>query len=167
MWKGILTACVFQIGCWVCKPLKNWDRMKGLILRHLNAFCGSRNPWAATIHKPQSTSHKSTRWIITSRALRLMDCGSLIAAATIHEMDHYILWIVAARGLQQLQSTICSCRSLPGWVHFSLPQRRNTSPFIPPLKNYATWFKIFAFFHLFLKFDLVFPNPINKSWVIS
>ena len=29
----------------------------------------------------------------------------------------------------------CGCRSLPGWVDFSLPQRRNISPFIPsPLK---------------------------------
>ena len=38
---------------------------------------------------------------------------------------------IAASALRQLQCTICGCRSLLGWVEFSLPLRRNISPFIP------------------------------------
>ena len=88
----------------------NKDCIKGIILRRLNANCSA----AATHELPQST-----RWIITSRGLRLMHCGSCLAAATnlkvaavIHEplsTSHYprgSSWIVA-RALQQS----CNARS--------------------------------------------------------
>ena len=54
-------------------------------------------------------------------------------AAAIHKMDRGLQLVDCGSYLQKLlkQSMICSCGSLPEWVDFSLPQRRNISPFIP------------------------------------
>ena len=35
------------------KPVLLWDRIKGLILWHINAYCG------AAVHKPQYTRYKA------------------------------------------------------------------------------------------------------------
>ena len=100
----------------------SWDRLKGLILRRLNAYCGT-----AAIHKPQP---------MRCTTFHLVDCSSWNfccrnAQAAMHKMEG------SSGALRQPQCTIsracCDCRSLLGWVEFRLPQRRNISPFIPSL----------------------------------
>ena len=125
---------------------------EGIKARHLRqsgklksthpASCGSRNPrdgswiaaiyffvFAAAIHEPQST-----RW----NAVQLVDCGSYKfegscrnPRATIHEVAHG-LWLVhcSRAAMHDLRLP-----QLPGWVEFSLPQRRNISSFIPSPNN--------------------------------
>ena len=69
--------------------------------------------------------------------IHLVDCGSSwIAAAAMHQpqctsLNPQDVNYIPSRALGQLQCTICGCRSLPGWVEFSLPQYRNISTFIP------------------------------------
>ena len=62
---------------------------------------------------------------IAACALRHLQKNSCYhnARAAMHEMN------IPFRGLQ-LVHTICGCRSLQGWVDFSLPQRCNISLFI-------------------------------------
>ena len=84
---------------------KLWDCIKGLILRRLNAYCGT-----AAIHEPPQCTRRNV--------VHLVHCSSCIEAAAMHEA----------------QCTICGCRSLPGRVDFCLSQCRNISPFIPPRK---------------------------------
>ena len=87
------------------------------------------NPRAAAMHKSNIPScalrlvHcgrclqilllQSTRWNV----VQLMDCGSCIAATTIHELLQSTRWIINSRGLRQL-------------VNFRAVMRRNISPFV-------------------------------------
>ena len=104
---------------------KYWDRIKGLILQRLNAYCG-----AAAIHEPPQCMRRNVVYLV--------HCVSCIAAAAMHDRLHSFSCI------HEPQFMICAYRSLLGWVDFSLPQRRNISPFIPspkyllpPLKLYV------------------------------
>ena len=122
--------------------------IKGLILQRSGklksthpASCSSRNPSSDRgFWLPQSTSCRNPR----DGSFYLVDCGSWIAAATnlklaatMHEPQCtrwnvvHLVHCSSSCALQQPQCTICGCRSSPGWVEFSLPQRRNISFFIP------------------------------------
>ena len=94
---------------------KYWDRVKGLILQRLNAYCG-----AAAIHELLQC--------IRRNVVHLVHCGLCIAAAAMHDRLH------SPSCIHEPQSTICAYRSLLGWVDFSFPQRRNISLFIPSPK---------------------------------
>ena len=88
-----------------------------------------RNTRTAAMHEKECS---------LSCALRLVHCGSRNARAELHDRLH------SSSCIHESQFMICAYRSLLGWVDFSLPQRRNISPFIPspkyllpPLKLYV------------------------------
>ena len=99
------------------------DRIKGLILRCHNTYCG---------------------------------------AAAFHEMDHYILWIAAACGLQQHDLWL---PQLPGWVEFSLPPRHNITPFIsfPLLASVLSCVVLGYIGQLVKKLNKLILNKTNKN----
>ena len=89
------------------------------------------------IHLLQGTSCTAARALrpcaLRPRVFQLVYCGSCIITyslscktqAAMHNKECSL-----SHALRLPQCMICRCRSLPGWVEFSLPQRCSISPFI-------------------------------------
>ena len=124
------------------------DRIKGLILRCINAYCG-----AATIHEvPQYMKCCSTQ----DSSLSFVYCGSCTAAAMNLKVSRRStqdeLYIPAAVHKPQYTRdkrvscvlrhlVYCGGRSLPWQLKFSLPQRRNLSSFIRSPLIHCTFYQ--------------------------
>ena len=79
--SGIQTRVFKWESTWIwlrpSEPLVHQDRIKGLKLRHINAYCGCHSTWGAAVHEGEKES--------------LVYCGSrstLILAAAVQELQY-------------------------------------------------------------------------------